>query len=104
VVDNDFRFIHAAGNLDNVASLSFVIIGDGVNTPELQQEFSEALTSNHFKTPVLKIGIMSDRDAATDATIRVVTNDSKIRERKIREDLQSVEDGAKGVPQRSDRS
>jgi hypothetical protein len=87
VVDNDFRFIHAAGNLDSVASLSFVIIGDGANKkgvanppPELQQEFSEALASNHLKTAVLKIGIMPDRDAATDATIRAVANDSKVRE------------------------
>jgi hypothetical protein len=87
VVDNDFRFIHAAGNLDTVASLSFVFIGDGENKQdiscppaELQQAFSEALASNHLKTPVLTMGAMPERNAETDITILAVALASSIRE------------------------
>jgi hypothetical protein len=88
VVDNDSRFIHAAGNLDSAASLSFVFIGDGANQEdlpcppeELQQAFSAALGSaSSLKTPVLTTAAMPERNADDDATILAVALDSSIRE------------------------
>jgi len=87
VVDDDRRYIHAAGNLDSAVSLSFVFIGDGQDKEdmpcppaELQQAFSVALASTHSQRPVLKMGAMPERTAADDRAILEVSLASSIRE------------------------
>ena len=88
VVDEDCQFVHGAGNLDNSATLSFVITIDAekkhiITCPpdDLEQGFSEALRTEHCpcKPPVLKKGLMPERDAATDAAVEAVADASDIR-------------------------
>ena len=88
MTDDDCRFIHAAGNLDSAACLSFVFIGDGANqedlpcpTEQLQQAFSAALGSaSSLKTPVLTTVAMPQRNADDDETILAVALHSSFRE------------------------
>jgi hypothetical protein len=101
VVDDDRRYIHAAGNLDSAASLSFVFIGDGEDKEdmpcppaEFQQAFSAALASTHSQRPVLTMAAMPERTAAYDSSILQVALASSIRELwQIFSDLRMVQKG-----------